>query len=191
MTSNTTLRILSVRGVPPPFTPPLRIFLVQKIGYGFGGYSPPPLYRFFSAKRGLRILGVKGGKGGGGYPPYGQNPQSSIWRAPLVCIIYLMFFNGAFLNLASQMCIWYVNPPWESGDYSDIQPFQSLMSLTCGEFATPFSDLPQFSPHKPNFHKISKIIRKTGKFKYNHICVARSWWGCASVGLKCPLHPPL
>ena len=22
-------------------------------------------------------------KGGWGYPPYGQNPQSSIWRAPL------------------------------------------------------------------------------------------------------------
>ena len=40
------------------------------------------------------------------------------------------------------------------------------MSLTCGEFATPFSDLPQFSPHKPNFHKISKISRKTKKFKY-------------------------
>ena len=37
-TSNTTLRILSVRGVPPP---PLRIFFRQKRSYGFGGYPPP------------------------------------------------------------------------------------------------------------------------------------------------------
>ena len=36
------------------------------------------------------------------------------------------------------MYIWYVNPPCGSGDgdYSDIHPFQSLMSLTCSEFAT-------------------------------------------------------
>ena len=32
--------------------------LVQKTGYGFGGYPPPPLQGFFSAERGLRIWGV-------------------------------------------------------------------------------------------------------------------------------------
>ena len=36
------------------------VILVQKIGYGFGGYPPPPLYGFFSAEREL---------GFGGYPP--------------------------------------------------------------------------------------------------------------------------
>ena len=36
------------------------------------------------------------------------------------------------------MYIWYVNPPCGGGDgdYSDIHPFQSLMSHTCSEFAT-------------------------------------------------------
>ena len=44
------------------------------------------------------------------------------------------------------MYIWYVNPPCGSGDgdYSDIHPFQSLMSLTCSEFAT----LPQIPQNR-------------------------------------------
>ena len=39
--SNTTMRNLSVRGVPPP---PLQTKILQKKSYGFGGYPPPPLY---------------------------------------------------------------------------------------------------------------------------------------------------
>ena len=54
-TSNTTLWILSVRGVPPP--PIYGFFSRQKRSYGFGGYPSPPVY--------------------------GQNLQSSIWPPPL------------------------------------------------------------------------------------------------------------
>ena len=71
---------LRILGVPP--SPPLRTFpenfsskrakkcffaqkhliLVQKIGYGFGGYPPPPLYGFFFSKKGVTDLG--------GTPPF-------------------------------------------------------------------------------------------------------------------------
>ena len=33
------------------------LILVQKIGYGFGGYPPPPLYGFFFSEKGLTDLG--------------------------------------------------------------------------------------------------------------------------------------
>ena len=50
-TSNTTLRILSVRGVPPLlYGQNFR----QKKGYGFGGYPPPPLYGHSPEKSSLK-----------------------------------------------------------------------------------------------------------------------------------------
>ena len=55
-TSNTILRILSVRGVPPP--PLYGQNFLQKKGYGFGGYPPPPLYGFFFfSEKGVTDLG--------------------------------------------------------------------------------------------------------------------------------------
>ena len=57
-TSNTTLRILSVSGVPPPPCSKKPDFSPKKKGYGFGGYPRPPVYGFFLAKRGVRIWGV-------------------------------------------------------------------------------------------------------------------------------------
>ena len=74
--SNTTLRILSERGVPPPFTD----FFWQKRSYGFGGYPPPPFTNFSPKnvlQKGLKIvffaqkhliLVQKIGYGFGGYP---------------------------------------------------------------------------------------------------------------------------
>ena len=49
-TSNTTLRILSVRGVPPPL---YGLFFWQKRSYGFGG-APPPRLRIFPRKFSLK-----------------------------------------------------------------------------------------------------------------------------------------
>ena len=55
-TSNTTLQILSVRGLPPP--PPLLTKFSLKKSYGFRGYPPSPLYghlpNFFSLKEGSK-----------------------------------------------------------------------------------------------------------------------------------------
>ena len=59
-TSNTTLQILSVRGLPPPPPPPppLRTKFSLKKSYGFRGYPPSPLYghlpNFFSLKEGSK-----------------------------------------------------------------------------------------------------------------------------------------
>ena len=67
--SNTTLRILSVKGegvVPPKSVTP---FLLKTLSVKGARGVPPKSVTFFLAE----ILSVKGG----GYPPYGQNPQSS------------------------------------------------------------------------------------------------------------------
>ena len=73
------------------------------------------------------------------------------------------------------MYIWYVNPPCGSGDgdYSDIHPFQSLMSLTCSEFAT----LPQIPQNwvEPGW-KVKAI---------SNIWIS----GGASLGLGCWMPP--
>ena len=46
-----------------------------------GGRGNPQIRNFLLAK----ILSVKGG--GGGTPPYGQSPQSSIWPLPLRVVV--------------------------------------------------------------------------------------------------------
>ena len=73
------------------------------------------------------------------------------------------------------MYIWYVNPPCGSGDgdYSDIHPFQSLMSLTCSEFAT----LPQIPQNRVEpWWKVKTI---------SNIWIS----GGASLGLGCWMPP--
>ena len=73
------------------------------------------------------------------------------------------------------MYIWYVNPPCGSGDgdYSDIHPFQSLMSLTCSEFAT----LPQIPQNR---------VEPGWKVK----TISNIWIsGGASLGLGCWMPP--
>ena len=73
------------------FLPKKHLFLVQKLGYGYRGYPPLPLYG--------QNFWQKGGYGFGGYPPplplYGQNPQSSIWCRPLsvVCAIWYHIYD--------------------------------------------------------------------------------------------------
>ena len=85
------LRILFVRGVPPPlFGQNFR----QKGGYGFGGYPRPPLY--------------------------GQNPQSSIWRPPLgnTSLLTVLFYcrnrtsdKHELRRSLQDSCDWFVRQP--------------------------------------------------------------------------------
>ena len=69
-----------------------------------GGGVPPKSVTFFLAK----ILSVKGG----GYPPYGQNPQSSIWPLPLVSSnilssIFLSDFLPFFPRVTFSLSVYY------------------------------------------------------------------------------------
>ena len=56
--------------------PKKHLFLVQKIGYGYGGYPPPPPLRTkFSAKRELRIWGVPP-------PPFTEKIRKVVFEVP-------------------------------------------------------------------------------------------------------------
>ena len=57
-----------------------RLILVQKIGYGFGGYPPPPLYGFppenFSSKRAKNCVFAQK------TPDFGPKNRLRIWGVP-------------------------------------------------------------------------------------------------------------
>ena len=75
------------KGLEMVFFAQKHLILVQKIGYGFGGYPPPPLYGFFFQR--------KGGYGFGGYPP-----------PPFTDKIHKVVFDGLPLvtNISDYLC---------------------------------------------------------------------------------------
>ena len=53
---------------------PFKYYFADFVRKGGGGGTPQIRNSFFAQKKSVK---------GKGYPTYGQNPQSSIWRAPL------------------------------------------------------------------------------------------------------------